>query len=136
LGVNSEKAIETILAMNTIAVVGLSSDPRRPSHGVSAYMQSRGYRIIPVNPNESTVLGEKAYARLDDVPVKIDVVNVFRRSDEAGRHVDEAIRLGARAVWLQEDVVDSAAAIRALEAGLYVVMDRCILKEHLRLANA
>lgn len=95
-------------------------------------MQSRGYRIIPVNPNESAVLGEKAYSQLDDVQEKIDLVDIFRRSEEAGRHVDEAIRIGARGVWLQEGVIDEAAANRALDAGLAVVMDRCILKEHLK----
>jgi len=95
-------------------------------------MQSRGYRIIPVNPNETNVLGERAYARLEDVPEKIDLVDIFRRSDEAGRHVDEAIRIGASGVWLQEDVIDVAAAQRAIDAGLSEVMDRCILKEHLK----
>ncbi|HXG93581.1 MAG TPA: CoA-binding protein [Blastocatellia bacterium] len=131
--INSPEAIETILSESkTIAVVGLSSDPARASHSVARYMQSNGYRIIPVNPNERSVLGERAYARLEDVPEKIDVVDIFRRSDEAGRHVDEAIKVGARAVWLQEGVVDEAAAQRALDAGLNVVMDRCILKEHLK----
>lgn len=95
-------------------------------------MQSHGYRIIPVNPNESTVLGEKAFSDLAEVPEKIDLVDIFRRSEEAGRHVDEAIQIGARAVWLQEGVIDEQAARRALEAGLAVVMDRCILKEHLK----
>jgi hypothetical protein len=96
-------------------------------------MQSHGYRIIPVNPNETEVLGEKAYASLSEVPVKIDLVDIFRRSEEAGRHVDEAILVGARAVWLQEGVIDYDAATRATLAGLDVVVDRCILKEHLRL---
>ena len=127
---------ESILRMlkeaKVIAVVGLSSDPSRPSHSVSRYMQSNGYRIIPINPNETSVLGEKAYARLEDVPEKIDMVDIFRRSEEAGHHVDEAIRIGARGVWLQEGVVDEQAARRALEAGLDVAMDRCILKEHLK----
>jgi predicted CoA-binding protein len=95
-------------------------------------MQSHGYRIIPINPNEASVLGEKSYSRLEDVPEKIDLVDIFRRSDEAGEHVDEAIRLGARGVWLQEGVIDQAAAQRALDAGLAVVMDRCILKEHMK----
>jgi predicted CoA-binding protein len=95
-------------------------------------MQSNGYRIIPVNPNEATVLGEKSYARLEDVPDRIDLVDIFRRSDEAGHHVDEAIRIGARGVWLQEGVIDQEAARRAIEAGLDVVMDRCILKEHMK----
>ena len=132
--INNPEAIKDILETSrTIAVIGLSSDPSRPSNSVSAYMQSRGYKIIPVNPNEESVLGEKAYARLEDVPEKVDIVDIFRRSNEAGAHVDEAIRSGARAVWLQEDVIDHRAAARALGAGLVVVMDRCILKEHLRL---
>ena len=131
--INNPEAIERILIESkVIAVVGLSSDPSRPSYGVSKYMQSQGYRIIPINPNETQVLGEKAYARLEDVPEKIDIVDIFRRSDEAGLHVDEAIRVGARAVWLQEGVIDYDAAGRALEAGLDVVMDRCILKDHMR----
>jgi predicted CoA-binding protein len=95
-------------------------------------MQSKGYRIIPVNPNEATALGEKSYASLEEIAEKIDMVDIFRRSEEAGRHVDEAIRIGARSVWLQEGVIDEAAAKRALDAGLDVVMDRCILKEHLK----
>jgi len=131
--INSDEVISDILdGAKTIAVVGISSDPSRPSYSVSRYMQSNGYRIIPVNPNETSVLGEKAYASLDDVSEKIDLVDIFRRSDEAGRHVDEAIRIGARGVWLQEGVIDEAAARRALDAGLQVVMDRCILKEHLK----
>jgi len=104
----------------------------RPSHGVAGYMQRAGYRIIPVNPNETEVLGERAYNLLSDVPVKIDLVDVFRRSEEAGTAVDEAIAVGAKAVWLQEGVIDEAAAQRALDAGLLVVMDRCWLKEHAR----
>ena len=132
--VNDQDVIDKILNdAKTIAVVGLSSDTTRASNGVSRYMQSNGYRIIPVNPNEKSVLGEKAYARLEEVPEKIDLVDVFRRSDDAGQHVDEAIRIGARGVWLQEGVIDEAAARRALEAGLMVVMDRCILKEHMKL---
>lgn len=131
--INDPETISRILAQTkTIAVVGLSPNADRPSNGVSRYMQSHGYRIIPVNPNESEVLGQKAYARLDDVPERIDLVNIFRRSEEAGRHVDEAIRIGARGVWLQEGVVDEDAARRALEAGLDVVMDRCIMKEHMK----
>jgi uncharacterized protein len=131
--INSDEVISNILdEAKTIAVVGISSDPSRPSYSVSRYMQTNGYRIIPVNPNETSVLGEKAYASLDDVSEKIDLVDIFRRSDEAGQHVDEAIRIGARGVWLQEGVIDEAAARRALDAGLSVVMDRCILKEHLK----
>lgn len=130
--INDPEVIDRILAeTKTIAVVGLSSDGTRASNSVSRYMQSHGYRIIPVNPNEATVLGEKSYARLEDVPDKIDLVDIFRRSEEAGQHVDEAIRIGARGAWLQEGVIDEEAARRAIEAGLDVVMNRCILKEHI-----
>ncbi len=133
MSINDPKVIEKILAeCKTIAVVGLSSDPSRPSYGVARYMQQHGYRIIPVNPNESAVLGERAYASLSEVPEEVDLVDVFRRSEQAGAVVDEAIQLGAKAVWLQEGVIDAAAAQRAVEAGLLVVMDRCILKEHAR----
>jgi len=133
LEINDPKVIDTILdEMKTIAVVGLSSDASRASNGVSRYMQAHGYRIIPINPNEASVLGERSYSRLEDVPEKIELVDIFRRSEEAGQHVDEAIRLGARGVWLQEGVVDEAAARRALDAGLSVVMNRCLLKEHMK----
>lgn len=129
--INDRETIERILReCRTIAVVGLSSNPWRPSHGVASYMKRNGYRIIPVNPNEREVLGERAYASLRDVPEKVELVDIFRRSEEAGKAVDEAIRIGAKAVWLQEGVIDEAAAERALEAGLLVVMDRCWLKEH------
>ena len=131
--INSKQTISKILdECRTIAVVGLSSDPKRPSHGVASYMQRRGYRIIPVNPNETEVLGEKAYPALADVPGKIDLVDIFRRSDEAGTAVDEAIAIGAKAVWLQDGVIDEAAAQRALDAGLLVVMDRCWLRDRVR----
>jgi uncharacterized protein len=116
----------------TIAVVGLSSDTWRPSNSVSGYMRRVGYRVIPVNPNETEVFGEKAYPDLASVPEKIDLVDVFRRSDEAGKAVDEAIAAGAKAVWLQEGVIDRDAAQRAVDAGLLVVMDRCWLKEHMK----
>jgi predicted CoA-binding protein len=115
-----------------IAVVGLSSKRFRPSYGVAEYMQREGYRIIPVNPNETEVLGEKAYARLEDIPEHIDIVDIFRRSEFVAPIVESAIRVGAAAVWMQEEVVDQAAADRAKKAGLSVVMDRCILKEHRR----
>jgi predicted CoA-binding protein len=132
LEINSPEAIADILDNSkTIAVVGLSSDMSRPSYNVASYMQSHGYRIVPVNPNETEVLGEKSYARLEDVPEKIDLVDIFRRSEEVAAHVDEAIRIGARAVWMQEGVIDLEAAARAQAAGLQVVVDRCILKEHL-----
>lgn len=132
--INSREVISRILdECKTIAVVGLSSNPGRPSNGVSGYMRNQGYTVIPVNPNEREVFGEKSYPSLADVPTKIDLVDVFRRSEEAGRVVDEAIAVGAKAVWLQEGVIDAAAAKRAAEAGLLVVMDRCILKEHMRI---
>jgi predicted CoA-binding protein len=131
--INSEETIRRILdECRTIAVVGLSSDPWRPSNSVSAYMRRNGYTVIPVNPNETEVFGEKAYSDLASVPAKIELVDVFRRSDEAGKAVDEAIAFGAKAVWLQEGVIDKAAAQRAVDAGLLVVMDRCWLKEHMR----
>ena len=130
---NSPETIRRILdECRTIAVVGLSSDPSRPSNSVSGYMRRNGYRVIPVNPNETSVFGEKSYPDLFRVPEKIELVDVFRRSDEAGKAVDEAIAVGAKAVWLQEGVIDRAAAQRALDAGLLVVMDRCWLKEHIR----
>ncbi len=116
----------------TIAVVGLSSKPHRPSRGVAAYLQSAGYRIIPVNPNETEVLGEKAYARLEDVPEPVDVVDIFRRSQFVPAIVESAIRIGARAVWMQEGVIHPEAAEQARRAGLLVVMDACMLKEHVK----
>jgi predicted CoA-binding protein len=126
--------IERILThCHTIAVVGLSSKRFRASFGVSDYMQAAGYRIIPINPKEAEVLGEKSYPTLEAVPEKIDLVNIFRRSEHVAPLVDSAIRLGAKAVWMQEGVEDPAAAARARAAGLDVVMDRCLLKEHVRL---
>jgi predicted CoA-binding protein len=134
LAINNPETIKEILAKTrTIAVVGLSSDPTRPSYDVTRYMQSQGYRIIPVNPYETEVLGEKAYAKLADVPDQIDLVNIFRRSSEAGQFVDQAIQLGIKAVWMQDGVIDGAAARRADEAGLDVVMDDCILRQYVRL---
>lgn len=114
----------------TIAVVGLSSRKFRPSYGVVEYLKSAGYRIVPVNPNETEVLGAKCYARLEDAPEKIDIVDIFRRSEFVPEIVDAAIRIGARAIWMQEGVVNPEAAEKARQAGLVVVMDLCILKEH------
>jgi predicted CoA-binding protein len=125
-----ETIAELLRTARTIAVVGLSSKKFRPSHGVSEYMQRTGYRIIPVNPYETEVLGEKAYASLDAVPEKVDIVNVFRRSEFVPEIVDLAVRIGARAVWMQEGVAHEQAAEKARGAGLTVIMDRCILKEH------
>lgn len=130
---NSPETIKRVLdECRTIAVVGLSSNPLRPSNSVSAYMRRNGYKVIPVNPNETEVFKLKSYSSLSEVPEPIDLVDVFRRSDQAGKAVDEAIAVGAKAVWLQEGVIDSAAAKRASDAGLLVVMDRCWLKEHIR----
>ena len=116
----------------TIAVVGLSSNPMRPSHEVSEYMQRAGYRIIPVNPNETEVLGERSYARLEDVPEGVDVVNVFRRPEEVPPVVESAIRVGAKVVWMQLGIEHEEAAEKAKAAGLTVVEDACILIEHRR----
>ena len=120
----------------TIAVVGLSADHHRPSNGVSEYMKRSGYRIIPVNPNETEVLDEKSYARLEDVPDKIDMVNIFRRPEFVPDIVESAIRIGAKSVWMQEGVIHEQAAERARAAGLEVVMDRCLLKEHRKMLRA
>ena len=122
---------EILETYKTIAVVGLSSSPWRASLGVSKYMKASGYRIIPVNPNEKEVLGEKAYPSLDDVPEPIEIVNVFRRSVFVPEVVDAAIRRKAKVIWMQESVVHEAAAERARAAGMEVIMDRCILKEHM-----
>ena len=123
---------ELLKRTKTIAVVGLSDSPLRPSHGVSAYMQSQGYKIIPVNPSIKGSLGEKAVASLAEIEEKIDMVDVFRRSEYVPDLVDEAIRLKVPAIWLQEDVIHEEAAEKARKAGLFVVMDKCILKEHRR----
>jgi len=121
---------ELLKRSKTIAVIGLSDNPMRPSYDVSQYMQQHGYRIIPVNPGVQQVLGEKSYASLADISEKIDIVNVFRRPAHVPEIVDEVIRLKLPALWLQEGVVHEEAAEKARQAGIYVVMDRCILKEH------
>ncbi len=121
---------ELLKTSRTIAVVGLSSKRFRPSYGVAEYMQRNGYRIIPVNPFEQAVLGEKCYPDLDSVPERVDIVDIFRRAEFVPEIVEAAIRIGARAVWMQEGVVHEEAAARAKAAGLAVVMDRCILKDH------
>jgi len=120
----------------TIAVVGLSGKRYRPSYGVAEYLKRSGYRIIPVNPKETEVLGERCYPDLDSVPETVDIVNIFRRSEFVPEIVEAAIRKGAKMIWMQEDVVHERAAARAAEAGIAVVMDRCILKDHRRLAYA
>lgn len=117
---------------HTLAVVGLSSKPSRPSNGVAAYMKARGYRIIPVNPNEKMVLGERAYAALEDVPGPIEVVVVFRSPEHVPEVVESSIRMGAKVVWMQEGVAHEAAARHARESGVQVIQDRCILKEYAR----
>ena len=127
---SNDPIAELLKSAKTIAVVGLSDNPMKPSFGVSQYMQSRGYRIIPVNPQISEALGEKAYASLLDIPEKVDIVDVFRRSDAVPEIVDQAIELKVPALWLQETVVHEEAAQKAREAGMLVVMDKCILKEH------
>ena len=126
----SDPIHELLSRIKTIAVVGLSDSPLRPSHGVSAYMQSHGYRIIPVNPHITEALGENSYPSLADVPEKIDLVDVFRRSEYVDDIVQQAIQLKIPAIWLQEGVINERAAEKARQAGMFVVMDRCILKEH------
>jgi predicted CoA-binding protein len=127
---------ELLKVSHTIAVVGLSHKRFRPSNGVADYMQRNGYRIFPVNPFESAVLGETSYATLDDITEHVDIVDIFRRSEFVPDIVEAAIRIGAQAVWMQEGVVHEQAAERAKAAGLTVVMDRCILKEHRRMLSA
>ncbi|HUO24733.1 MAG TPA: CoA-binding protein [Candidatus Aquilonibacter sp.] len=121
---------ELLKRAKTIAVVGLSDNPLRPSHGVAAYLQSQGYRIIPVNPHIEFCLGEKAYPALPDIPVKVDIVDIFRRPEFVEEVVDQAIALKIPAIWMQEEIVHEKAAEKARQAGIFVVMDRCILEEH------
>jgi uncharacterized protein len=127
---------EILHSSRTIAVVGLSGKRYRPSFGVAEYLKRSGYRIIPVNPFETEVLGEKCYPDLDSIPEPVDLVDIFRRSEFVPEIVEAAIRKGAKAIWMQEGVVHEEAAARAEAAGLAVVMDRCILKDHRRLAYA
>jgi uncharacterized protein len=126
----SDPIYELLSRARTIAVVGLSNSPLRPSHGVAAYLQSQGYSIIPVNPQITEALGEKSYPSLLEVPEKIDIVDVFRRPEYVDEIVEQAIQLKTPAIWLQEDVINEHAAEKARQAGMFVVMDRCILKEH------
>ncbi len=128
--ISEEEAISKVLASaKTIAVIGLSAKLHRASFGVTETLQASGYRIFPVNPNEDEVLGEKCYARLEDIPEKIDIVDIFRRPEFVPEIVDAAIRIGARAIWMQEGVEDEKSAERARAAGLFVIMDNCIAKE-------
>jgi predicted CoA-binding protein len=118
-----------------VAVVGLSSDESRPSFSVSRYLQKRGYKIIPVNPKETEILGEKAYTSLSNIPDKVDIVDIFRRSEFVPPIVDDAVKIGAKVIWLQEGVINHPAAIKASQQGVLVVMDKCILKEHRKLGE-
>jgi predicted CoA-binding protein len=127
---SSDPIADLLRHSETIAVVGLSSNPFRPSHEVASYLQSAGYTIIPVNPNESEVLGQKCYARLEDVPVAIDIVDVFRRPDQVAPVADSAVAIHAKALWLQQGITNAVAAARAHSAGLLVVEDACLLVEH------
>jgi predicted CoA-binding protein len=129
----AESIANLLRSSHTIAVVGLSNKRWRPSYGVSEYMQRAGYRIIPVNPELSEVLGEKSYPRLEEIAEPIDIVDIFRRSELVPEIVESAIRVKAKAVWMQEGVIHEEAAAKARAAGLVVVMDRCLLKEHRRL---
>jgi uncharacterized protein len=133
-GINpaADPILEILEQFKTIAVVGLSSNPSRASYEVTEYMQSVGYKIIPVNPNETEVLGEKSYARLEDVPEKIEIVDVFRRAEDVPPVVESAILVGARVVWMQLGIENAEAAERARAAGLIVVEDACVLVEHRR----
>ena len=126
----TDPVTELLTHAKTIAVVGLSDNPMRASHGVSAYMQGHGYRIVPVNPHIESCLGEKAYSSLLEIPEKIDIVNIFRRPQFVQEIVDQAIQLKVLAIWMQEGVIHERAAEKARQAGIFVVMDRCILKDH------
>ena len=126
---------EILNSSRVVAVVGLSAKPDRPSYNVASYLKKNGYKIIPVNPEAGEILGEVCYPDLGSIPEPVDVVDIFRRSEEAVGIVEEAIRIGAKAVWMQEGVINEQAAGRAREAGLLVVMDRCMLKEHQKMMN-
>jgi uncharacterized protein len=127
-----DPASELLKTSRTIAVVGLSGRRHRPSYGIAEYLKSVGCRVIPVNPSETDVLGEKCYARLEDIPERVDIVDIFRRSEFVPEIVESAIRIGARGVWMQEGVIHPEAAERARRAGLFVIMNACILKEHIK----
>ena len=129
---SADPIFDILTKYKTIAVVGLSSNPARPSYGVTEYMQSSGYQIIPVNPNETDVLGEPSYASLEEVPQKLEIVDIFRRTEEVPPVVDAAIRAGAKVIWMQQGIANEPAAEKARAAGLAVVMDACILVEHKR----
>jgi predicted CoA-binding protein len=132
---DDETLRQALIGARNIAVVGLSDRPSRPSYGVARYLKEQGYRIIPVNPNITEVLGEKAYPDLTSVPDAIDLVDIFRRSSQVGPVVDEAITKGVQTIWMQLGIVDEAAAARARAAGITVIMNRCTLIEHRRLVG-
>ena len=132
---NDEQLKHILETTHVIATVGLSTNPMKASHSVPLYLQKHGYRVIPVNPSAPEVLGEKSYARLTDIPERVDVVQLFRPSEEVPPHVDQAIAIGARVVWMQEGIVNEEAATRARAAGLEVVMDRCMKQTHQRLVG-
>lgn len=132
---SADPILDILKKYKTIAVVGLSSNPARPSHEVSAYMQSKGYRIIPVNPNEKQVLGEVSYAHLEDVPEKIDIVDIFRKAEDVPGVVESAVRVGAKVAWMQLGIANEVAAEKARAAGLLVIQDACIFVEHRRRAR-
>ena len=127
---SADSIADILKKYKSIAVVGLSSNPARPSHGVASYMKSAGYRIIPVNPNEKEVLGERSYARVEDVPGKIDIVDIFRRPGDVPPVVDGAIRAGAKVIWMQLGIENAEAGEKARAAGITVVMNACLLAEH------
>ncbi len=129
---SSDAVAQILRGVKTIAVVGLSSNPMRPSYGVAEYLKTAGYRIIPVNPNETEVLGEKAYARLEDIPEQVDIVDVFRRAEEVPAVAESAIRIGAKVLWMQLGIENGGAAEKARAAGLVVVENACLLVEHKR----
>ncbi len=128
--------IEEILKNSrTVAIVGLSANPERPSNVVATYLKEKGYKIIPVNPGEKTILGETGYPDLSSIPEKVDVVDIFRKSEDVPPIVKEAIKIGAKAVWMQEGIKNEAAAAEAEKAGLKVVMDHCMRKEHIKMSG-
>lgn len=130
---SDEQIKELLIKYKTVAVVGLSSDESRPSYGVSRYLQRRGYKIIPVNPRENEILGEKVYPSLSSIPERVEIVDIFRRSEFVAPVVEEAVKVGTKVIWMQEGVVNHAAALFATQHGVVVVMDKCILKEHRKL---
>jgi predicted CoA-binding protein len=135
MGSDMDNEKDILKSCQTIAVVGLSGDEYKTSHRVAKYLQEQGYKIIPVNPNESEILGETCYPNLAEVAEKVDVVDIFRKSEDVPPVVDDAIKVKAGAIWMQEGIVNEVTAKKAREAGIKVVMDKCMLKEHLLLKN-